>query len=437
MKNLKGTKDYLPNEQVVRNNIKQTLETVFCLYGFKPIETPMLCYYDLLASKYSGGAEILKEVYKLQDQGKRDLGLRYDLTIPFAKFIGMNKELRMPFKRYEIGKVFRDGPIKIGRNREFTQCDVDVVGIKSTLAEAELIEMSMDVFKKLKIDVYIEYNNRKLLTGFLRVVGIKDDNINEVILSLDKIEKIGVTGVKAELINKEIDLEIIQEILKIAVDKEKWNLEYYKANYNEAVFNEGVKELEELQEYIKVFDLEEKTRFNPFLARGLDIYTGTVYEIFLEDKSITSSIGGGGRYNKIIGEFLDEEKEYPAVGMSFGLDVIFAAMSLKEKFENISLIDIFIIPMNTEKETLKLATSLRKMGYRIDLEMMGRKLKKVLDYANKENIPYVIILGENELKDGIVKLKDMKKGNEISIPLDKISLIKKVVDIKVFSGKIG
>ncbi|MBC8059434.1 MAG: histidine--tRNA ligase [Clostridiaceae bacterium] len=424
MQNLKGTKDYLPEEQVVRNNIKQTLERVFCLYGFKPIETPMLCYYDLLASKYSGGAEILKEVYKLQDQGKRDLGLRYDLTIPFAKLIGMNKEIRMPFKRYEIGKVFRDGPIKVGRNREFTQCDVDVVGIKATLAEAELIEMAMEAFKRLKIDVYIEYNNRKLLTGFLRVMGIKDEKMNEVILSLDKIEKIGVEGVKEEVVSKGIEPEIIKEILRIAVDKEKRTLEYYKANYNEELLNEGVKELEELQGYIRAFELDNKTLFNPFLARGLDIYTGTVYEIFLEDRSITSSIGGGGRYNKIIGEFLNEEKEYPAVGMSFGLDVIFAAMSLKERAENLCFIDIFVIPMNTEKEALKLAASLRKMGYRVDMEMMGKKLKKSLDYANKENIPFVIVLGENELKDGIIKLKDMKIGKDIEIPLDNLVLIK-------------
>lgn len=426
MQNLKGTKDYLPEEQVVRNNIRQTLERVFCLYGFKPLETPMLCYYNLLASKYSGGAEILKEVYKLQDQGKRDLGLRYDLTVPFAKFIGMNKELRMPFKRYEIGKVFRDGPIKIGRNREFTQCDVDVVGIKSVLAEAELIEMAMEAFKRLKVDVYMEYNNRKLLTGFLRVMGIKNDKVNEVILSLDKIEKIGVQGVKEELINKEIESDKIEEILKIAMDKEKRTLEYYKANYNEELLNEGIKELEELQEYIRVFELEDKTSFNPFLARGLDIYTGTVYEIFLEDKSITSSIGGGGRYDKIIGEFLGEKKEFPAVGISFGLDVIFAAMSLKEKFKTRSLTDIFIIPMNTEKEALKLTADLRKMGYSVDMEMMERKFKKSLEYANKENIPYVIVLGENELKDGIIKLKDMKSGSEISIPLDNIILIKEI-----------
>jgi len=423
MKNLKGTKDYFPGEQVVRNNIKQTLENVFCLYGFKPIETPMLCYYDLLASKYSGGAEILKEVYKLKDQGKRDLGLRYDLTIPFAKFIGMNKEIRMPFKRYEIGKVFRDGPIKIGRNREFTQCDVDVVGIKAVIAEAELIEMAMEVFERLKVEVYIQYNNRKLLTGFLRVVGIKNEKINAVILSLDKIEKIGEEGVTKELIDNDIEPEIIQEILEVALDKEKCTLEYYKVNYNEELLNEGIKELEELQEYLEVFGLMDKTLFNPFLARGLDIYTGTVYEIFLVDKSITSSIGGGGRYNKIIGEFLGEDKEYPAVGMSFGLDVIFAAMSLKEKFEDMSLIDIFIIPMDTEKEALKLAASLREIGYRVDMEMMGRKLKKALDYANKENIPYVIILGENELKSGIIILKDMKKREDIAIPLNNLGTI--------------
>lgn len=422
MQNLKGTKDYIPKEQDLRNNIKKTVEDVFSLYGFKALETPILCYYDLLASKYSGGDEILKEVYKLQDQGKRELGLRYDLTIPFAKFIGMNSELRMPFKRYEIGKVFRDGPIKIGRNREFTQCDVDVVGVKSVIAEAEFIEMAMEVFERLNLKVYIQYNNRKLLTGFLRAVGVGNNKTNDVILALDKIEKIGTAGLKEELINTGIAEEVIEEILLITSNKEKWVLEYYKKNYDEELLNEGVRELEELEQYILGFGLEYKTMFNPFLARGLDIYTGTVYEIFLEEGAITSSVGGGGRYDRIIGQFLKDDREYPAVGMSFGLDVIFTAMNLKETLEEKSLLDIFIIPIGTEKESLKLASRIRKMGYRVDLEMMGRKLKKSLDYANKENIPYVIILGEDELKERIIKIKNMKEGKESSSSIDNLIL---------------
>lgn len=158
--NVKGTQDYLPSAEIIRRNIRRTLEDVFILYGCKPLETPILNYTELLASKYGGGSEILEEMYTLTDRGERDLSLRYDLTIPFAKVVAMNPSIKMPFKRYEIGKVFRDGPIKTGRFREFTQCDVDIVGVESQIAEAELMKMALVAFYKLNLKVKIQYNNR-------------------------------------------------------------------------------------------------------------------------------------------------------------------------------------------------------------------------------------------------------------------------------------
>lgn len=424
MQNLKGTKDYLPEEQSIRNSIKRTLEEVFVIYGFRPLETPILCYYDLLSSKYAGGAEILKEIYSLKDQGGRDVALRYDLTVPFAKVVGMNKEMRMPFKRYEIGKVFRDGPVKLGRFREFTQCDVDSVGIKSTIAEAEMIEMVFEVFRRLNLDVIVQYNNRKLLTGFLKSMGIKDEDINYTILSLDKIEKTGEEGVRQELMEKNINPETIDGIFNIISIGADLNLSYFKANYEDEMLFEGIKELEELQGYLKALGVLENAVFNPFLARGLDIYTSTVYEIFLKDKTIASSIGGGGRYDKIIGSFLGEEKEYPAVGISFGLDVIFAALTLKGMTKGISLIDIFIIPMNTENVALSLCKKLREIGFKVEMEMMGRKVRKALDYANKENVPYVVILGEDEVKQELIKVKDMRSGEEVTVGIRELESLK-------------
>src|SRR5699024_1271289 len=163
--NVKGTQDYLPDAELVRKHIKRTLEDVFITYGCQPLETSIVNYTELLASKYAGGVEIIEEMYTLTDRGKRDLALRYDLTITFAKVVAMNRSLRMPFKRYEIGKVFRDGPIKTGRLREFTQCDVDIVGVDTQVAEAELMAMALDAFGRLDLDVEIHYNNRKLLTG--------------------------------------------------------------------------------------------------------------------------------------------------------------------------------------------------------------------------------------------------------------------------------
>ena len=194
LKNPKGTMDYLPQEQKIRQNIVRGLQDVFEKYGYQPLETPILCHFEVLASKYAGGAEILKEVYKMNDQGDRELGLRYDLTVPFAKVVGMNSEMRMPFKRYEIGKVFRDGPVKAGRNREFTQCDVDVVGVSSMIAEAEYFAITIDIFEMLGLPVYISYNNRKLLSGLVEASSIDIADASSVILSIDKLEKIGEIG---------------------------------------------------------------------------------------------------------------------------------------------------------------------------------------------------------------------------------------------------
>lgn len=415
--NLKGTKDYLPEEQYLRNKIRFTLEEVFKSYGFRPLETPILCFMDVLASKYAGGAEILKEIYKLRDQGERELALRYDLTVPFARVIGMNPQLRFPFKRYEIGKVFRDGPVKTGRMREFLQCDVDIAGVKSQMAEAEFILMVLDAFDKFELDAYVSYNNRKLLTGILESMQVPDSKINSVILSLDKLEKIGPEGVKKEIKALQLQDDTIKKIFDLYENKQA-DLGYFSDNFPNRLVDEGISELRELNEFLMEVDVLDKTYFNPFLARGLDIYTGTVFEVFLNDAGISASTAAGGRYDKIIGGFLGDGKEYPAVGISFGLDVIYNALSMKKEVNSDRFgIDFYIIPLGTEKESLKLASQLRQSGWSVDIDMTGRRLKKSLDYANKENIPYVLIYGEDELKSGIVKFKDMEKGEEKALPL--------------------
>lgn len=420
LRNLKGTKDYLPEEQYIRNKIRKTLENTFEKYGYLPLETPILNYYDVMASKYAGGAEILKEVYKLTDQGGREIALRYDLTVPFAKVVGMNPSMRMPFKRYEIGKVFRDGPVKTGRSREFIQCDVDMVGVESVIAEAEYIAMAIEVLQKLELDAYVSYNNRKLLSGIIMSANVEEQCVNDVILSLDKIEKAGEDGVRQELMEKGIPDETVAKLLSILKAAGNDPLEYFQNNMSNQMIADGVKELQELGAFLDAMGITPKTRLNPFLARGLDIYTGTVFEIFLCDGSITSSVGGGGRYDRIIGGFLDNGIQYPAVGISFGLDVIYTALSMQDKETLRSPIDLYVIPLGTEVQSMKLAQELRADGFYVDIEMTTRKLKKSLDYANKEKIPYVIIIGEEELKLQTVKLKDMLNGGEKNIPMGEL-----------------
>lgn len=408
-KNVRGTQDYLPEQECIRRNIRRTLEDTFIAYGCKPLETPILNYTSLMASKYAGGAEILQEMYLLSDRGERDLSLRYDLTIPFAKVIAMNPTLPMPFKRYEIGKVFRDGPIKAGRFREFTQCDVDIVGVDSQAAEAELMMMAIDAFEKLEQDIVIQYNNRKLLVGLLGIFEVDANFQSQVILILDKIEKVGNAAVLAEL--KEIGLEesAIKSIEHFLQDNRKNTLAYF-VQYEEPLIQEGLAEVLELERYLDMLGITESCLFNPLLARGLEIYTGTIYEIFVRDGRIKSSIGSGGRYDNAIGGLLGGTEKFATVGISFGLDVIFTAMMLCKQKNPQAPIDIYIIPINTITESLVLAKALRK-EHRVEVELSGKKIRKAMDKANRENIPFVIVLGEEEVTQGQYILKNMHTGD--------------------------
>jgi histidyl-tRNA synthetase len=412
--NVKGTQDYLPNAEIIRRDIRRTLEDVFIRYGCKPLETPILNFTELLASKYGGGTEILQEMYKLTDRGGRDLALRYDLTIPFAKVIAMNPTLKMPFKRYEIGKVFRDGPIKTGRFREFTQCDVDIVGVDSQIAEAELMVMALDAFNKLNLSVKIQFNNRKLLTGMLEVFGTDAEKINNVVLILDKLEKVGLDAVISELKNQGLSKSTISLIKQFLTDENNTNFNYYESfsKKNEQV-RQGLGELKELDSYLEYLEVNKQCVFNPFLARGLEIYTGTIYEIFLSNQLIKSSIGSGGRYDNAIGGLIGTNETFSTVGISFGLDVIYTAMSTSEKELNeCSNIDYYIIPLGTQKEALLVANDLRNRGYKVEYELGNKKIGRALEKANKEKVRCVIIIGEDEVKNNKYKIKDMFTGDE-------------------------
>jgi len=420
--NVKGTTDNLPEKEVIKRSVVNTLTDTFEKFGYLPLDTTILCYYDLLASKYSGGSEILKEVYTLKDQGERDLGLRYDLTIPFAKVISMNagKTITLPFKRYEVGKVFRDGPVKTGRAREFYQCDVDVCGIEGQYIEAEMLSMTVLAYKRLGIDIYIEVNNRKLLQGFIEEAGIPDNLASTVILSVDKLAKIGEEGVRKELEEYQIDEEKLNKLFSLfnCTIEDLDNM-----NITNNSFNEGRNEIKELFNYLKELSITE-CRFTPYLARGLEIYTGTVWEVFDKKERLTCAIGGGGRFDKIITNFINDGNSYPAVGISFGIVPICEILgSSNEK----SLYDLLIIPMDTNTESLKLANSLREKDIKVIIEMNKRKVKKALETANKNNIPYVIILGENEIKENTLQIKDMKNSSNISVELQNIDKMCEII----------
>lgn len=425
LKNIKGTFDSLPNEQIVKNEIISKLKNNFEAYGYLPLETSILCNYDLLASKYAGGAEILKEVYTLKDQGNRDIGLRYDLTVPFSKVIAanVNKEITLPFRRYEIGKVFRDGPVKLGRNREFYQCDVDLCGISGIYPEIEMLLMASKCYKDLGIDIEIEWNNRKFLSGLIKECNIEEEYISRVILSVDKLAKIGEDGVIKELEELSVNRDKLDKLFsyfKLDIDT---LINNFKNSDNE-ILKEGISEIEELQTYINKFNLNECV-FTPYLARGLEIYTGTIWEVFDKQKRITSSIGAGGRYDKIITNFIDDGNVYPAVGMTFGLVPIYEIISLGNN--NKSMYELYIIPMDTKYESLLLAKKLRDNNIKVIIEMNNKKVKKAFEWANKNNIPFVTVIGENEINTCIIKIKDMNKSKEIEININDIDNIVKII----------
>ena len=416
LKNLKGTTDYLPDEQIIRNNIVNTLRNTFELYGYLPVETPILCYYDLLASKYAGGAEILKEVYSLTDQGNRKIGLRYDLTVPFSKVLGINKGLVLPFKRYEIGKVFRNGPVKTGRAREFYQCDVDACGIESPYAEIEYFMMSKEVFNTFNIDIEIRYNNRKFLSGILEHLGVEKDNIGSFITSIDKLDKISKSDIEKELL-VHTDKEVIDKVFEY-FDYDLNTLINKLSNTNVTLLKEGLDELSILNNLINDLKLDDICVFTPYLARGLEIYTGSVWEIFDKTGKFKSALGGGGRYDNIITNFLDNGNNYPAIGMSFGLEPIYEL--IKDNEDNkLNKYDIYVYSFNNDKYLFEISNLLRKNNYKVLTELNNIKLKKALNIANRENIKYMVIIGE-EIKDKKVVLKNMYDSTQTTIDIDKL-----------------
>ncbi len=414
--NVKGTFDYMPEDMAIRNRITDVLRKNFEKYGYLPIETPMLNYYDLLSYKYGEDAEILSEIYHLTDQGERDLGLRYDLTVPFCKVVGLNKGLTMPFRRYEIGRVFRNGPVKAGRTREFYQCDVDVVGIDNRYIEAEQILMAINTYRELGIEIYVRYNNRKLMSGIILASGVDSDNIDKVIGVIDKLEKVS----KEELYNmlREIGLkdEVIDKLFELfSMDYSQYESINFADDIKEAkkLFDEGLSEIKELNGYLLELGIIDDCKFTPTLARGLSIYTGVVFEFYDKLKRINCAIGAGGRYDKIITNFMNNGEEYPAVGLSFGLEPIFVI--LKENEKKVRLIDIYMVPFGEEKErveTLKLASKFRSMGYRVLIEMKKKKIGKCFEYADRENIHYVMIIGSDEVNSQVFKIKDMDEKVE-------------------------
>ncbi len=405
----KGVKDLPPEEKILKNKVVNTITKTFELYGFAPLETPILERYETLAAKFGAGTEsdALKETFKLTDQGRRNLGLRFEFTTSLARFVAQNPNLKMPFKVYQAGSNFRDGPIKLGREREFWQADADTIGTNSMLAEAEQIALLCDVFRQLQFKFVIKINNRKVLNGILKQCGITE--VKEALIAIDKLDKIGKVGVAEELKQRKYSKAQIDKVFALLAKGATVNSLKKKIKDEEG--KQGITELEELFGYLKTLGVKE-VEFDLSLVRGQAYYTGTILEAYLKDSTITSSIASGGRYDQMIGNFMDSGREIPAVGVSFGLTPIMEQMKVQDKLKEKTPAKVLVIPINVTDEALKIAQELRKKGIATDFAVSKKGVSKNLEYANALGIPYAAIIGEEEVKKKKILLKEMSSGTE-------------------------
>ena len=422
---LAGFMELLPNEQILFEQMKNTIEETYKQYGFLPIDTPIIELSDVLLAKAGGETE--KQIYRFE-KGDTDLSLRFDLTVPLAKYVAKNYgNLSFPFRRYQIGKVYRGERTQKGRFREFYQCDIDVIGDGelSILNDAELPSVIYTVFKRLGFDNFtIRINNRKLLNGLFIEIG-QEDNSTEILRIIDKIDKIGKEAVENELLRLNLDKEHVEKIMKFILiqgtNQEKLQqLEELKRENEQ--FNQGVEEIKQVLKYIGIFGVPEGNyQLDLTIARGLDYYTGTVYETFLNDYRELGSVCSGGRYENLADYYTD--KKLPGVGVSIGLTRLFYKLNELQliKAEKKSVADVLIISMVDDMEVpIKIASKLRNEGKKVEIYLNNKKIKAKFKYADKLEIPYVIIIGEDEIANNVVKIKNMETGEEFECNQEEI-----------------
>lgn len=417
---LSGFMELLPEEQILFEQMKQTIENTYQKFGFLPLDTPIIELSQVLLAKAGGETE--KQIYRFE-KGDTDLSLRFDLTVPLAKYVAKNYgNLSFPFRRYQIGKVYRGERTQKGRFREFYQCDIDIIGDENLgiINDAELPSVIYNVFKNLGFDDFtICINNRKLLNGLFEAIDEKEKSV-DILRIIDKIEKIGKEAVIEELEKLNVKNTSIEKIINfIEIDgnsDEKIN-KLKELSIKNETFELGLQELQEVVKYIRAFGIpEENFRVDLTIARGLDYYTGTVYETFLNKYRELGSICSGGRYENLAEYYTD--KKLPGVGISIGLTRLFYKLNELNliKVNQKSISKILVIPMTEDMEfSIKIANKLRKKGINTEIYLNNKKLKAKMKYADKLKIPYVIVIGQDEIDSGIIKIKNMETGEEKEI----------------------
>ncbi len=421
---LPGFMELLPEEQILFNEMLDTIRKNYEKFGFVPIDTPVIEKSEVLLAK--GGGETEKQIYRFE-KGSTDMSLRFDLTVPLARYVSQYySDLNFPFRRYHIGKVYRGERNQKGRFREFYQCDIDIIGNNSLdiRNDAEIPSIIYSTFKDLGLGKFtIKINNRKILKGFFESLNIEDSTF--VLRAIDKLDKIGVEGVERELQELNLDADMIEKINKFInidgtndeiIDKLKLT------NIENDMFIEGLDELKTVVEYIRLFGVpEENYKIDPTIARGLDYYTGTVYETFLDDYKSIGSICSGGRYDDLATYYT--KQKLPGVGISIGFTRLFYQLMEANiiDMKTTSLTDVLVIPMKGfEDEGVKIVNTLRNNDIYSSIYLESGKIGKKFNYADRLNIPYIVVVGEEEVKNKIYALKNMKSGEQEQLPLEEI-----------------
>jgi histidyl-tRNA synthetase len=407
-KTVRGMRDFLPEKALKKSFLEKACVEVFQRYGFVPVETPVVEEFGLLAKKGSGGEAIKEEIYYFKDKSERELGLRFDLTVPLARVVSSNPQLSKPFKRYQIGRVYRYDRPGEKRYREFTQADFDIVGSGSPMADFEVIAVAVEAMKAFgfkKGEFFVKVNSRPLLEKIVSKAGIQKETLKDCFRCLDKLDKLGEKGVKKELEEKGFNAGVLESL------KEK----------------PSKQDLPE--EFAALLDLLEKAGLSEFveldlsLARGLEYYTGMVFEVCVKG---CPSVGAGGRYDRLVGLYGGQETA--CVGGSFGIDRLLDL--LEQKIRPSGGTRVFVVPVGKEMQlpALELAQKIRGLGVNAAMDLNSRGISKNLDYANKLGIPFVAIFGENELKSKEFSLKEMDSGKERKVKMSGLKKLPKMLE---------
>lgn len=440
----KGTRDFSPAEMLKRNYIFDTIKKHFIRFGYQPIETPAMENLSTLMGKY--GEEGDKLLFKILNSGDflsktsaeelsqknsqklttkiSEKGLRYDLTVPFARFVVQHQnEISFPFKRYQIQPVWRADRPQKGRYREFFQCDADVIGNNALMNEVELVQLIDAIFSDLKVKVVTKLNNRKILSGIAEIIG-QSEKIIDITVAMDKLDKIGLENVNQELLAKEIPQEAVDQLQPIILlsgnTAEKLSA-LKTALANSEIGLKGIAEMQEIMDYLQLFDLQNEVELDLTLARGLNYYTGTIFEVKAKEVQI-GSICGGGRYDDLTGIF--GLKDVSGVGISFGADRIYDVLNELELYpkHQSQNTKVFFVNFGKTEEAycLPIIAKLRNAGVNAELYPEAAKMKKQMKYANSKAIPFVVLIGEDEMEKGELKLKNMESGDQKSLTSEEL-----------------